>query len=252
MKNYWVLLLVLFSVGCSIPQSIVKLTPSVIENKDYWNLGQQFVYDSDKNVWVDCAFNRTENETMIFNVKVNNRSDNAILVSPAEFYQQVYFKDSLKTVKNKAFDPEAILESLKLEENIAQAQAQNAAIFSLCSATISTGAAIAVVASNKEEEKKEQMMNTINTSNNIAQNSAGTVMESSNVRAENNWVKRQSLAELFMRKTTLPSGYYLEGEVHFPYYKDAKQYEVCILVGNAKVTFLFKQHLIYPHRNNGE
>jgi hypothetical protein len=240
----WFLLLVF--AGCAVPKPVVKLTPSTLKTKDYWSLGQQFVFNSDKNVWFDCAYNRTEGESIIFDVKINNLSDTAVLISPALFYQRVYSNDSLQIAQNYAADPEMVLTFLKLDENVANANATNASTFSIWSSLISTGAVVAVAVSKKDEKKKERLMNIISASNDLAQASAGEVRESSNIRAENNWTKGRTLSESFLRKTTLPKGFFLEGEVHFPFHGKAKWYEITLLAGESKVSFLFKQNLIYP------
>lgn len=209
-------------------------------------MGQQFVFNVDRDVWFDCAFNRTDGNNIVFDVKINNQSDSAVLIAPSRFYQKAYSIDSFLLAENYAFDPETILINLKLAENIANAQATNAATFSICSALISTGATVVVAVSEKDKEKRDELFDVISTSNDLAQTSASLVMQSSDIRAENSWIKGKSLSELFLRKTTLPTGFFLEGEVHFPFYKDAKGYEITLEVGKAKVSFFFEQSLISP------
>jgi len=240
---------------CAVPAPITKLTPSTIENKDYWNMGQQFVYASDKSVWFDCAYNRMENNKLIFDVKVTNMADTFILVDPTKFKMQVYFNDTFVGGENHAFDPEDVLLNLKISENVASAGAKNAATVGLISAILITGAAVAVAASADHSsdrhyqnhiERKENALSTALITNEVAQVAASSMAEESNIRADNNWTYRKSLAETFLRKTTIRKGFYIDGEVHFPYYPGAKWYRLVFSSGKSTADFLFKQKIIYP------
>lgn len=249
-NNIFGIIIVIILCSCAVPSPLVKITPSTIHEKDYWNLGQQFVYKDYKNVWFDCAYNRCEGGNLIFDVKVSNQSDTAILVDPALFSQNVYENDSQKIAYNYAYNPEVVLTSLEMDENASVASAKNAAVFGLCSSVLSLGASVAVIASNKSNEDKSEMLNVISSTNELAQSSSSAVIESSNIRAENNWTRRKSLAESFLRKTTLPKGYFIEGEVHFPYYEKANWYDINLCAGKSEVSFLFKQNLIYANSYN--
>jgi hypothetical protein len=254
MKALSILLIsVILISGCAVPSPITKLTPSTVENRDYWNMGQQFVYASDYNVWFDCAFNRIENNMLIFDVKVTNQSDTLVLVDPAEFAQQVYINDTLLVAQRNANDPEAVLLNLNIKENIAAAEAKNAATVGIISAVLLTGAVVAVAVSDNNNNhhrhnnhnNAEAAITTAIVADGVAQ-TASSSAEEANVRANNNWTYRKSLAESFLRKTTLRKGFYIDGEVHFPYFPNAKWYRLIFTSGKAKADFLFKQQLIYP------
>lgn len=240
----------LLLASCAMPAPVIKLTPSTLQTKDYWNQGQQFVYSNDKNVWFDCAFNRVESGKLIFDVKIDNQSDSAVLADPAGFLQVIYQNDTVKLGQNVAYDPEQTLLNLQLGENEAKARSKNAAVFGITSAIIATGAIVAVEASRKDDEKKENISNAIGMAGDIAQTAAVATVESSNIRAADNWNMRKTLAEQFLRKTTLPKGFYIDGEVHFPYVEKAKWYNIILTVGRSKADFLFKQVLIYPVNPN--
>ncbi len=246
MKKIKYIVVIFLIGGCAVPAPIIKLTPSTIQNKDYWNMGQQFVFTSNKNIWFDCAFNRVENGRIIYDVKVTNESDTAILVDPSLFFQRVFLNDSFKIAENHALDPEFILTRLQMDENIAVANSKNATAFAVTSAIITGGAVIAVASSKKDDETKEKMVNTIVASNDLAQVSASYAREDADIRSENNWTMRKSLAERFLRKTTLPKGYYIDGEVHFTYFDNTKWYEIVLVAESAEATFLFKQNIINP------
>ena len=238
--------IVLLFIGCAVPAPIIKLSPSTVENKDYWNQGQQFVYATDNNVWFDCAFNRIENNKLIFDVKIVNKADSATLVDPAKFVQQVYANDSLKVAERTADDPESVLLYLNIQENLASAESKNAATVGICSAILLTGVAVAVVASNKNECRKENTNNNSFVSDVVASTVSSAIAQDVDSRAGSNWVYRKSLAEAFLRKTTLAKDFYIDGEVHFPYYPTAKWYRLVFSSGNSKADFLFKQLIIYP------
>lgn len=237
--------------GCAVPAPVVKLTPSTIENKDYWNMGQQFVFTNNQNVWFDCAFNRCERGKLIFDVKITNESDTAVLVDPVAFYQEVFKNDTARIASDPATDPEVFLELLQLNENTNIARAKNARALSICSAVISTGASVAVVSSKKSDEEKVNALDAIRASNTLTQIAATSMGEAADIRAQDNWTTRRSLSEAFLRKTTLPSGSYIDGEVHFPYNQYARWYRLVFSAGKAMADFHFRQRLIYPDNGTG-
>ncbi|MDD2797006.1 MAG: hypothetical protein PHV20_00280 [Bacteroidales bacterium] len=237
-------LTVLTLFSCSTTAPLVKLTPSTLENKDYWNLGQQFVYSSNKNIWFDCAFNRVEGNTLVYDVKISNHTDSTILVDPIFFHQKVYVNDSTILAHDYASDPEMILNKLKMEENMAIANRNNATIFGITSAILTMGALVAVAASDKDVEKKIDQLNLVGVAHDVAQTTAGVVAQESDIRAENSWVNHRNLSEALLRKTTLPKGYFIEGEVHFPYQSGAKWYDLILSVNGINTYFYFKQDFI--------
>jgi|GEM_PF-3200914 hypothetical protein len=252
MKNLTLYLaLIAVFASCAVPAPVVKLTPSTLQNKDYWNMGQQFVYATDKNIWFDCAFNRVENGKLIFNVKVDNQSDTAVLVDPVAFLQIIFKNDSVKWGQNLAYNPEQTLLNLQLSANESSARAKNATVFGITSAIIATGAIVAVATSKKDDVDKEDLVNTISFAGDVARTAAFATAESSNIRAADNWTMRKTLEEQFLRKTTLPKGCYIDGEVHFPYIQDARWYNIGLSAGNSKADFLFKQKLVYPPSQYG-
>ena len=179
----------LLCTSCVVPVPMVKLEPSIVNQQDYWNMGQHFVLGNDKDVWFECAFNRKENERLIFDVKVTNFSEYPVLVDPVKFKQKVYKNDSLKIAESCATDPEVFLRMLGANAEIACAQAQNAATVGFLGALLSLGATVAVEISEKEPEKKEDLRNIITAGNSITQTSAGLIAERSEIRAQTKWTK---------------------------------------------------------------
>jgi hypothetical protein len=250
MKNiFYLFALPIILVSCATPSPIIRLTPSTLQTKDYWNLGQQFVYSKDNNVWFDCAFNRYENGKLIFDVKVINESDTAVLVDPILFQQEVYKNDTLFITRYGADNPELVLFNLKVNENVAAANAKNATTLGICSLLIGGGAMIAVAASKKDADVKERVIDVIANATDIAIASTSATSDNEDARANDNWYQRKTLSELFLRKTTLPSGFFIDGEVHFPYNPIANWYRLIFVAGNSKADFLFKQSITYPSPN---
>ncbi len=243
-------LLLLITTACTTTAPLVKLTPSTLENRDYWNMGQQFVYSNNKNIWFDCAFNRVENGKLVFDVKITNQSDSTVLVDPVLFQQNVYKNDSLLMKTDQADDPEEVLTRLKVEENQAVAHARNASVLSICSAIITAGASVMVATSDKSPKEKAKTLDILAIGNDIVQIATAVSADANNMRASDNWTRRRDLSEAFLRKTTLAKGYYIDGEVHFPYYKKAHWYDLRFNVGDAVAFFYFRQQLtrsMEPH-----
>jgi hypothetical protein len=238
-------ILIIILTACATPAPVVRLAPSTVENKDYWNLGQHFVYASDNNILYECAFNRIENNKLIFDVKITNQSDTSVLVDPALFRQEVYNNDNKLIAQNNAYDPEMVLVGLNINENREHARVKNADAFMIGAAILSAGAVVAVASSNKNEEKKKDMYNSIDATNSVAQYTAGETMVGASVRAEDNWTQHKSLSEAFLRKTTLAKGFYIDGEVHFQYNEDATWYRIIFNANKSQVDFNFRQSKIY-------
>ncbi|MFZ4456828.1 MAG: hypothetical protein ACOYOT_11470 [Bacteroidales bacterium] len=239
--------LLLIITSCSTPAPIVKLSPSPIDSKDYWNMGQHFVYENNKNVWFDCAFNCIDNDKLVFDVKITNESDTAILVDPELFTQKVYMNDSVLMASESADNPESVLDKSKWDENVAVARANNATALSIFSFALAAGTSIAVAASShKNIDEKINAINGIAIANDFVQASVASNHESENIRAADNWTKRKMLNEAFLRKTTIPKGTHIDGEVHFPYHKKANWYDLFFSVGSAKAYFYFKQEVVFP------
>lgn len=165
---------------------------------------------------------------------------------PALFSQKVFRNDSILLSTDFADDPEAVLDKLKWNENVAIAQANNANVLSICSTIITLGATIAVAASNREVDKKIDAINGLAAGNDLVQASAASLGESANVRSADNWTRKKMLNEAFLRKTTLPKGTHIDGEVHFPYHKKANWYDLHFSVGDVNAWFYFKQETVFP------
>lgn len=236
----------LLCTSCAVPVSMVKLEPSTVNQQNYWNMGQNFVVGNDKDIWFECAFNRKENEKLVFDVKITNFSEYPVLVDPVKFKQKVFKNDSLKIAESGATDPEYFLRMLGANAEIARAQAQNAATVGFLGALLSLGATVAVEVSEKEPEKKEDLRNIITAGNSLTQTTTGLIAESSDIRAKSNWTMQRNYAQSFLRKTTLPKGYSIEGEVHFNYFNNAKWYEIDLNAGDSEYLFLFRQNLVKP------
>jgi len=239
---YGLTLIILSSCGTTAP--LVKLTPSTLENKDYWNMGQQFVCADNKNILFDCAFNRMENNKVIFDVRITNQSDSLVLVDPALFEATVYKNDSIRLGNCNAYDPEIVLAELKVDENRAIARANRSTGLSILSSLVTAGAAFAIAASDEKPSQKEKKLNKLAFGNDMVQIAVAANAGANNMRAERNWTQHRDLSEAFLRKTTLPKGYFIDGEVHFPYYKKALWYDLRFNVGNAVAYFYFEQALI--------
>jgi hypothetical protein len=240
----WYILIIVIS-GCASQEPVIRLSPSTVDNKDYWSLGQHFVYASDNNILYECSFNRIYNNKLIFDVKITNQSDTSVLVDPSLFYQEIYKNESDKIAQNNAYDPELILVGLQLDQNMQNARAKNAAVFFIGAALLTTGALIAIESSHKNEIEKEVECNEIEATNAIAQTASIATMASSDIKAEDSKIQQGSLSDAFLRKTTLAKGFFIDGEVHFPYYDNAMWYHLFFTSGNSQVDFHFRQSKIY-------
>ena len=127
-----------------------------------------------------------------------------------------------------------------------EAQAKNAAVAGLVSSAASVGSAIAVVASDKDNEKKAETLEAIGDANDRIVGASMEVMEGANQTFALNQEEFERFSNSYLRKTTLFPGYYIDGEVRFPYYENAKWYYISFGVGASQVKFDFCQIPVFP------
>ena len=103
---------------------------------------------------------------------------------------------------------------------------------------------MAVITSNNDYIKKDKLLIANDARNLVTQASAQIVAENADNLANNLNNKQR----LLLRKTTLPKGYFISGEVYFPYNKEAKWYDFHIKTENSGADFLYRQNLIYHNK----
>jgi hypothetical protein len=232
--------------GCYTAAPVVKLWPKTEDKKDYWNMGQQFVCDENKKVSYECAFKRVELGKVIYNVKITNFSDTAILVAPEQFWQTVYKNDSLVMATDQADNPEQVLLNLELEGSRAHAASKNALATGIVTGVVTGGAMIAVATSDKDVETKTSAVNTIGDVGSVVVGSSLMTSDESKANVAENYANHDQLSNSYLRKTTLPPGYYIDGEIRLPYHENARWYCLQLGIANSGVVFYFRQILFYP------
>jgi hypothetical protein len=240
------IIITILLAGCVSPRPVARIYPKKDGKKEYWNMGQQFVQDENNRITYECAFKKVENGSVVYYVKVTNNSDSDILVSPEKFEQDAFLTDLKKTVSSKADDPEMVLLNLDFESSRARATAKNAAVTGIVTSAAVVGTAAAIAASEKDDEKKAETLEVVGDVGNLAVNTSIDVMDEAHHTVARNQQQYNKLSDSFLRKTTLFPGFYIDGEVRFPYYESALWYNIHLGTGNSKVEFNFYQILFYP------
>jgi hypothetical protein len=243
---------ILLLTNCVVPTPVVKLWPKTVDKKEYWNMGRQFVCDEDNKVSYECAFKKLEGGKIVFDTKITNYSDTDILVAPEKFWQHVYKDDTLKLSTDQADDPEIVLLNLELEGSRAKAASKNAIATGIVSGVVTGGAMAAIATSNKDDETKAIAGNIVGNTGNLIIGSSLVAADEANIQASENYNQHMQLSNSYLRKTTLPPGYYIDGEIRFPYHEDARWYCLQLGTGNSGVVFYFRQILFYPAQYNAQ
>jgi hypothetical protein len=245
-KSFSLIAVTILLTGCFAPKPVARLYPKKDEKKGYWNMGQQFVQDENNHIAYECAFKKVEFGSVVYYVKVTNNSDSDILVSPENFEQVVSLIGPNETISNKADDPEMVLLNIDLESSQARATAKNAAVTGIVTSAAIVGTAAAIAASKKDDEKKAEALEVVGDVGNIAVNTSMAVMDEAHQTVAQNQQQYNKLSDSFLRKTTLFPGYYIDGEVRFPFNERAVWYNIHLGARNSKVEFNFYQILFYP------
>lgn len=245
-QNYGLVLLFFLLNSCATPEPVVRLWPSTIGKTEFWNMGQQFVCDHNGKITYEIGFSKVQSGKVFFNVRITNQSDKNVLVAPEMFEILAYRQDSLLLARTYAYNPEMMMFLLEMQNNQARATAENAAAAAIVTGILLGGAAIAVAASNMEDEKKETASDVIETTGDIVFSSAANESEEAQETIHRNTYQMERFSNSMLRKTTLLPGYYIEGEVQFPYYTFANWYQIILNAGNSSVDFHFRQVIHYP------
>ena len=232
--------------SCATPKAVVRMKP-VSENVR-WNYGQAYASDTVMGIVAEAAFENSTPDYNVFNVSVINNSNMDYLVDPATFRIENITVDPANPVAIKAIDPETILLNIdkKISQNEADAKNAKVGVAIAAGALIATSVALVVTDNNNHDQHhrhREADPNLLVT--------APIIIDGANNYDPGDYVssidrQRELWANATIRKTTLESGYKIEGKVFFPRFVSPGFYNLIIPVDQENISIQFVQLNFFP------
>lgn len=242
-KIFLFVLVAVFASSCAGPQAVIRMSP--VSSDVRWNYGQAFAADSLNGIIVESAFDKATKEYNIFDVKVVNNSNLNYLVDPVNF-QIIDVKSSPKhpTVFN-AIDPEQMLLSFDKQLSEAEHEKRKAAVGSGVAVGVLAAATVALAVMDVHHSNGHHVRVPAPI---VAAPLAVDLIDNSvpydYVTAIDN--DRQMWEMSTVRKTTLATGYLVEGKLFFPRFVKPGVYVLRLLVDDGFIDIPFSQLTVFP------
>lgn len=227
-----VALLGLTATACFSPRPILQLQPASAPSA--WFYGKEVLTREVDGLRVSLIFDRWVDRELVFATEIINRSSDTVLVSPETFFYEAFRSDTT-TLSNvtRALNPER--EIMDIERTISRERAhrRNAFVFDVALTAVVLTAELATQGHSDGE---------------IGNGGGGVVYFNSG--SDNDIVflnrVRQQWAYQALRKTSLPPGAALRGNVVFIDQPEAVFYTVYVPLGNHIVPFDYRKQIIQP------
>lgn len=239
MKNSYrwsVVLLALATTSCFSPQPILQLQP--VANPSAWFYGKEVLTREVDSLRVSLIFDRWVDRELVFAAEIINRSSDTVLVSPETFFYEAFRADTtLLSSVTRALNPEH--EIMEIERAISRERAhrRNAFVFDVAlTAAVLTAE---VVAASRDDGDTDDA--------GVGAGAVGVYFGSgydSNLEFLNQ--VRQQWAYQTLRKTSLPPGAALRGNVIFVDQPEAAYYTVYVPLGDRLLPFDYRKQAIQP------
>lgn len=231
----------LLLASCASPQAIVRMKPLSPDVR--WNYGQAFAADTLTGIIVETAFDKATNEYTIFDVKVVNGSNLDYLVDPENFTIEEVTDQATYAKVYKAIDPETMILSIDKQNSKAQADAQNAKVATGVALGVFSAATVALALTDDHPHYRRPQADLL-----LA---APLMMEMSNNDVPQNYEseadqQRNMWETLTIRKTTLASGYRIDGKIFFPRIEKPGTYLFKLKVDQYYIEIPFTQTNVFP------
>ncbi|NRB39422.1 MAG: hypothetical protein HRU20_13295 [Pseudomonadales bacterium] len=235
-------LLCIFSACSFSPRPIYTLTPQVKDGP--WVHGKQYALSQSDGIAIALVYERELQGNFIFNVKIMNRSDTDILVS-ANNFSYSYTEHRLSADKERivsAVDPESEILKVYQQASIEKArydsdQANNSVILLL---DVADDIAHLSEPKTREKYQSDKVEDTERRDTELHQE-LSRERELKSFNADLFLWEKKSL-----RKTTLPAGYMIRGDVHFPLTNDSFVINVRVDFQGVEMVFpfLITEHIV--------
>lgn len=231
--------------SCFTPMPVLRQSP--YEEEGTWFQGLEYVVLNGEGSQMAIAFSGIENRDIIYDVEIENVSEESYLVDPADFHgvaipfeaDHFFWEKPGGTLQEEqkvyAYDPEEVL--LDLDKGIARidAERRNNTAASIIVGLAAIGAAAAVSASSSSD---------VGNSDAVANDSFIWIDNNDNGAAEADLRQNKAYWQsALLRKTTLTPGQKVRGLVYFTSNPDAKFNYLYFPLGDEtlQITFLQKR-----------
>lgn len=233
-----ILLLILIVTSCYVaPRSIFIVQPA--EETGIWLMGKQYFHAKTEDYKVALAFDQIDDYEYQFHAEVINHGDGPIIVAPENFYIVVHMHHITNTVYDSicAIDPEEqILETHKnksREYATYETEVSNQTLFSFIDL-------ISDIASLGDSQTDEEILQEENEDLQRENDELQTELEhEKSVKSLNSYLSKWESKAL--RKTTLPPGYLIRGNIYFPFIKKAHELEIHVNLLDNDIVFKYVQ-----------
>ena len=229
--------------ACATPQFVSRLEP--LDQTDRWMHGRQLIeLPEDRGILVDLVFQKSTPEYLIFDINIQNRSQETVLVNPLDFSLEALNADRIpiNAPLMVAYNPEVVLLDIDMQESREIAHGQNSATLELISVALDAASDIASIGSEEDPAEREQE---------LADRDARRV--DYEIEQADREYRIGSLADqrdywehATLRKTSLDPGYRLGGSLFFPRYDEASFFHFRGLVEGRDFQVVFQQRLFQP------
>ena len=244
---------ILLFAACSTPTPVLRLIP--YDQAGTWKQGLEYIENNGKGARMSIAFERMDQGDMVFDVEIENLSDESFLVDPRNFFaikselqvQEGYWQSAPPEVIQSrtlpAYDPEEVL--LGFDKNLSRLESRrrNVNTASIITAIAAVGAitAVAVSASNSGSgdgggvDVVADPVIYADFGNNQAE-----------MAIQQDYLEHQKAywQSTVLRKTTLDPGEKLRGRIYFPTAIEANVNYFFFPVGRETLQFIYRQERI--------
>ncbi|MGB3776759.1 MAG: hypothetical protein WA960_00265 [Tunicatimonas sp.] len=226
--------LLALTTACFSPKPILQLQTSGAPSA--WFYGKEVLTREVDDVRVSLIFDRWVGNELVFAAEIINRSSDTVLVAPETFFYETFRQGDTTALSNvhRALDPER--EIMDIERTISRERAhrRNALVFDVALTAVVLTAELATQGHSDGE----------------IGNNGGGVDVYFNSGSDNDIVflnrVRQQWAYQALRKTSLPPGTALRGNVVFIDQPEAVSYTVYVPLEDRILSFNYRKQIIQP------
>ena len=238
MKYYTLLaggLMATTATSCFAPQPIFRLEP--VAEPSAWFYGHEVLTREYDSVRVSLIFEQWAGNEMVFATEIINRSADTVLVAPETFFYEAFRDDTSEfSTVTPALDPER--EILEIEKAIAweRADRRNALALDVALVAVAVTAQVASAAVSNEEPYYDDG------------GSAGIYFGSMNYNSDVPFLNhmRQQWMYQTLRKTSLPPGRAIRGNVVFRDQPGIAYYTLYVQIDDHLLPFDYRKRVIQP------
>lgn len=225
----------LLVTSCFSPQPIFRLEPATEPSS--WFYGREVLTREYEDLRVSMIFEQWAGNELVFATEIINRSRDTVLVAPETFFYEAFRHDTAQaSTVTPALDPER--EILEIEKAIAweRADRRNAFVFDVALMAAAVTAQVALAATSDGEVYSED-------EGSVGFYFGGTG-SSDDVPFLNHL--RQQWTYQALRKTSLPPGQAMRGNVVFRDQPGAARYTVYVQIDDHLLPFDYRKRVIQP------